>query len=88
MANSWRRLWKEEVQSGCISKYAAEGRSPVRRGRTCSPEAMGKEDSLKLLRDLVLIAVNTQANTQVCGGLNSIAVGTWPPAQFWSYRQR
>lgn len=76
VANSWRRLWKEEVRSGRIKECVRRGGPQERRGRPCSPEAMGEEDSLKLLTVLVEIAITTQANMEVCGGLNSIAIGT------------
>lgn len=57
-------------------RMCQKGGPQERRGRPCSPEAMGKEDSLKLLTVLVEIAITTQANMEVCGGLNSIAIGT------------
>ena len=64
-------------RKGAIRPHIKECRgSQERRGRPCSPEAMGEEDSLKLLTDLVVMAIDTQANTEVCGGLNSIALGT------------
>lgn len=76
VANRWRKLWKEKVQSGHISKNVAEEGFPRETREALLSRSNGGRRQSEPRHAFGGDAIDTQATTDVCGRLNSTAIGT------------